>query len=114
MGVCGCGDFYGDFKFKGPGRDWYVLQIYRPCSYCETPLGVILYRMNKKDQELWRVEDIPELEIKDIGTSISILELDPIKKAAFEDAEVDLDLAIIDGMNLAEKRNKENQLKASF
>ena len=46
MGACGCGDYNPSFKFKGPGNNWYVLQHYPGCSYCDTPAGVIIYDMS--------------------------------------------------------------------
>lgn len=73
MGQCGCNDFQGDFKFKGPDGITYVLQVYQSCSYCETPAGIILYAMNEKDCQTWCVDDIPEIQISDVGTLISVI-----------------------------------------
>ena len=73
MGACGCGDFQGDFKFPGPGNITYVLQVYPPCNYCETPAGIILYAMSPDDCNDWGVDAMPEINIKDVGTLISVI-----------------------------------------
>ena len=112
MGQCGCGDFQGDFKFKGPGNKWYVLQVYPPCDYCETPAGVILYKFNKKDQELWRINEIPEVEIQDIGTAVWVVDVECLKKdPVFEDQETDIQHAFLKAVNKAIKNNAKNLLK---
>ena len=74
MGACGCGDFQGDFKFQGPGDLVYVLQVYGGCEDCHTPAGVILYAMTPEDQVLWDVSHIPDLEIRDEGSCIPVLD----------------------------------------
>lgn len=112
MGACGCGDFQGDFKFKGPGNDYYILQVYPPCAYCETPAGVIIYRMGKTDQTMWRVDEIPEVKILDIGTAIWVLDAEKFKRNdIFEDMDTDVDHALIDAVNCAIKANRKNLLK---
>lgn len=73
MCQCGCGDFNGDFKFKGPDGISYVLQVYPSCDNCNQPAGIILYAMGEKDCKEWDVENIPEVEITDIGTFFSVV-----------------------------------------
>ena len=72
MGQCGCGDFSGDFKFKGPKGITYVLQVYPPCKECDNPAGMIIYSMNEEDCRTRDVDDIQEIEIQDIGSFFSI------------------------------------------
>lgn len=112
MGDCGCGDFQGDFKFKGPNNDWYVLQVYPPCDYCETPAGVIIYRMGKEDQELWRVDEIPEVKILDIGTAVWVLDAEKLKRNdVFEDMETDVHHAMLEAVNSAISENMKCLIK---
>ncbi len=79
MGACGCGDYSPDFKFKGPGDDWYVIQSYPGCDYCDTPAGVILYRFNPEDTALWSVEHLKEKKIPDGGFCIPIIHPEKLK-----------------------------------
>lgn len=83
MGQCGCGDFQGDFKFKGPEGITYVLQVYPACDNCDTPAGVIIYAMDKNDCEMWGVNEIPEIKIQDVGTFVSVIH--PRKKTLYQD-----------------------------
>jgi len=84
MGECGCGDMQLDFRFKGPGKDIYALELYPSCRYCEAPVQVVLYRFNPKDAKLWDIEDIPEMKISGIGTQIAIIDLNILKKKVNE------------------------------
>jgi len=62
MGTCGCGDFYPDFKFEGPEGSLYALQIYRGCEGCQTPVGVIISRLDGREEiESWDADSLPEL-----------------------------------------------------
>ena len=74
MGACGCGNFNANFKFKGPGDSTYVFQLYAACSYCNTPAGVILYKMSPEDCADWCVDDLPDVEIRDVGTLIGVVD----------------------------------------
>ena len=80
MGVCGCGDFYGDYKFPGPGDITYVLQIYPSCNICHRPAGVVLYKFNPENVKQWDVEEIPDLEISNIGTGIGVIDPNILKR----------------------------------
>ena len=88
MGQCGCGDFNGDFKFKGPGKTTYVLQIYSSCNDCDNPAGIILYAMSEEDCEEWSVEDVPEIEIQDVGTFFSVIHPRKLMESITEGIEV--------------------------
>ncbi len=74
MGQCGCGDFQPAFKFEGPGDDTYIFQAYPSCNYCNTPAGIILYRMDQKDCKTWGVEHISEIKISDIGNFFGMID----------------------------------------
>ncbi len=80
MGECGCGSFYPSFKFKGPGKDTYVLQVYPSCDYCNTPAGVILYRMSPKEARQWDLDDVPEKEIPFVGMVIPVIDPEVFKE----------------------------------
>ena len=73
MGICGCGDFQPDFKFKGPGDTWYVVQSYPSCNYCDTPAGIILYHFDAQDAEMWDLAHIKEEKILSDGTYLPVL-----------------------------------------
>ncbi len=112
MGQCGCGDFHGDFKFKGPDGITYVLDVYPSCDYCNTPAGIILYAMGSDDCKIWGVDHIPEIEILDIGTCVAVIDpADLIKKAdkligGFEGIESDFHHAFINAVHKSIKNNK--------
>ena len=74
MGQCGCGDFQGDFKFKGPGDIVYVLQVYLSCDECDNPAGVIIYKFSPEDCILWDVKEIPELDVSGVGSLIGVVD----------------------------------------
>ncbi len=80
MGVCGCGDFQPSFKFKGPGDNWYVLQEYPGCSYCDTPAGVMIHQMNPEDAAMWGVEHIKEQAISPDGFLVAIIHKEKLKE----------------------------------
>jgi hypothetical protein len=87
MGVCGCGDFNGDFKFPGPDGITYVLQVYPPCENCNTPAGVIIYSFNKDDCKNWDVDEIPELDFGNGEALIAVAHPGSIMKSVFEGLE---------------------------
>lgn len=74
MGQCGCSDFQPDFKIAGPGDYTYVVSVYRSCDHCETPAGVLIYKMSPEDCDEWDVHRLPEVEISDVGTLIAVLD----------------------------------------
>lgn len=113
MGQCGCGDFYGDFKFKGPDGVVYVVDVYCPCDYCHTPAGVVIYAMDNEDQQLWDVENIPEIKIADVGTFIGVLHpevfAEKIKSLAgldIEGAETDFNRAAAESVQDEINKNR--------
>lgn len=81
MGECGCTQFNAILKFKGPRGVTYVLDIYPSCSYCDAPLGIILYAFDKEACRDWAVDEVPEIDIdRDEGTCIPILHPEDMKK----------------------------------
>ena len=48
MGQCGCADFTDGYKLKGPDGIWYFICVYLPCRYCDTPGGVVIYRLKEE------------------------------------------------------------------
>lgn len=81
MGECVCCAFNAILKFRGPRGITYVLDIYPSCSYCDTPLGIILYAFDKKACDDWDVDHVTEIEIdKEEGTCIPILHPEDMKK----------------------------------
>jgi hypothetical protein len=80
MGVCGCGDYQPEFKFKGPGENWYVLQLYPGCSHCDTPAGVIIYNMSPEASKTWGVEETEEKIISEEGTAVTVIDPSIIKQ----------------------------------
>lgn len=87
MGQCGCGDYQGDFKFKGSDDFTYVLQVYASCDYCDTPAGVIIYRMSPEDCSMWDVDHLKEVEISDIGTCVAVIHPHELEKEINETIE---------------------------
>ena len=73
MGECGCSDFQPDFRFRGPGDKWYIVQSYPSCRNCDTPVGVILYLSTPKDAEMWGLEHVKEVSIPSEGQLIPVL-----------------------------------------
>lgn len=74
MGECGCSDFRGDYRFRGPGDLTYVLQVYESCDDCCTPAGVVLYAMNPDECRDWDVESIPEIQVPYVGRLVAVLD----------------------------------------
>ena len=64
MGECGCGNFYGDFKFPGPKGTTYSLSLYRPCRDCNTPAGIIITKHTDKD-DIFDIKGIPHLKFNE-------------------------------------------------
>lgn len=73
MGSCGCGDYRGDFKFKGPDGSWYVLALYPSCQYCDTPAGITLYKFNEKEMKEWAADNLPEVNIPYVGKGFEVI-----------------------------------------
>lgn len=73
MGDCGCGDFRGDFKFKGPDNCWYVLEIYPSCDLCDTSAGITLYKFTEEDLKEWAAEGLPEISITYEGKGVEVI-----------------------------------------
>jgi hypothetical protein len=73
MGACGCGDYQGEFKFKGPGNITYVMQIYESCDYCDTPAGVILYAFDPDEAKHLDVASLREEKITSDGIAIPVI-----------------------------------------
>ena len=101
MGKCGCGDFQGDFKFKGPNNITYVLQVYPSCDYCDNPAGIILYAMSPEDCKDWDVDTIPDIEIRDVGTLISVIHPKKLMETIIQGIESYVADGINDDFNLA-------------
>lgn len=101
MGQCGCGDFSGDFRFKGPEGIIYVLQVYPPCEECDNPAGVIIYSMNEEDCKAWDVDNIQGIEIQGTGSFFSIAHPREIMKSVVESIEYFLEEGIEDELRSA-------------
>ena len=84
MGECGCNEMQPTFRFRGPGKDKYVCEVYPSCTYCETPVGIVLYRFEPKDAKLWDIEFVPDKDISDVGTMIPIIDLGILNKKVEE------------------------------
>ena len=67
MGACACGEFCGIARFPGPKNTWYVLGIYQGCSECHTDAGLVLYRFEKDQQDMWEVEESRRLNVQHRG-----------------------------------------------
>lgn len=92
MGTCGCGDFYPDFKFEGPDGSLYTLQIYRGCEGCQTPMGVIISRLDGDEIEEWEAQHLPELPFHELSKTYreTVVEVtDPMKVAKYLDLDHD-------------------------
>ncbi len=99
MGSCGCMNFNPDAQFPGPDGSVYTIQIYRPCDYCETPLGIDIQRIDAEGQEMWDTEGLPQLKFEQIDEGLhaalsTALHLDKLKERlkATLDSEVEPDL----------------------
>lgn len=70
MGQCGCGDFKASWKLQGPGNTLYAIEIYNGCRDCETPVGLVVYRMTRKGDEFFYDETakLPELPMRAYGS----------------------------------------------
>lgn len=47
MGSCGCGEIGSTgpvYQVPGPGDTIYIIEICRPCNYCQTPFGVSVHQ----------------------------------------------------------------------
>jgi hypothetical protein len=99
-------DFMPDAQFPGPDGSVYTVQIYMPCNYCETPLGVDIQRVDPEGQELWLVDDsVPQLEFRglDLGIAAALTNVvDPqrlkglLKTTLVDELEPDLLDVILD------------------
>jgi len=74
MGSCGCGDFVGDWRIPGPGKDVYVLEVYPGCQDCGTAAGVTLYQFTPAEARTWGVEEIPGLPLDAGGLALAVLD----------------------------------------
>ena len=81
MGQCGCGNYGGEFRLPGPGKDIYVIEFYGGCKDCDTPAGIVLYRMNEQEQAQWGALDLPELDMKnwDAGRLLPVMHLSDLQ-----------------------------------
>jgi len=61
MCECGCGDFHPLFKFKGEKNIVYCLELYMPCDNCNTPVGIIISKHNKQNQEMFDIKNVPNM-----------------------------------------------------
>ncbi len=73
MGACGCGDFRGDVKFKGPDGTWYILKLYPSCIYCDTPAGITLYKFSEEEMKDWAADELPEIDIPYVGKGFEVI-----------------------------------------
>lgn len=80
MCQCGCADFDGDFKFKGPGDITYLLQVYPSCEDCEMPAGVVIYAFSPEDCENWGVDAIPEISLDNVGRLVGVVDPGRVKE----------------------------------
>ena len=115
MCQCGCADFSGDFKFKGPGGTTYVLQVYPSCEDCGLPAGVIIYAFSPGDCENWGVASIPEIALDDAGRLVGVVDPQRVKenwsRAAgdselLEYMEPDIRRGFIDAVNHEIRENR--------
>jgi len=74
MGSCGCGDTRADFRFPAPGGDVYVLDIYDSCADCQTPAGIVLYRMTKRQAEFWDAKSAAPLDVTEEGVLVPLVD----------------------------------------
>lgn len=56
MGACGCeemgsGGTQSLRQFAGPDGTVYVIELCRPCDYCQTPFGVSVYQLSPEALE---------------------------------------------------------------
>jgi len=79
MGMCGCSEG-ADFKLPGPDGVVYSVLIYQPCSYCETPGGIIIHRNAGEDLLLYDIESLPEPDWKGDNVFISVFDPMVLKK----------------------------------
>jgi hypothetical protein len=98
-------DFAPDAAFPGPDDAVYTIRIYRPCDYCETPLGVDIQRVDPEGQELWSTDGLPMLDFEtlDLGLKaalINVLDIDKLKErlktTLVDEVEADLLDVILD------------------
>ena len=120
MGQCGCADFSGDFRFRGPGDMTYVLQVYPSCEDCGLPAGIILYAFSPEDCEDWGVAAIPEIEPDGVGRLIGVVDPKRIRenwsKAAgdpelLEYMEPDIQEGFVDAVNHEIRENRKHHGK---
>jgi hypothetical protein len=53
MGACGCADTSPEIRLPGPEGVHYGIEIYPGCQYCYTPAGVVVYRFDDDEAEIW-------------------------------------------------------------
>lgn len=87
MGECGCGNFNADLQLPGPDGLTYIIQVYPSCTYCDTPIGLIIHRMTSEQVRSWDAEQLPEPNWDDDNsTVVTILHptvvLDVLRKLA--------------------------------
>lgn len=50
MCECGCASFTADFQLPAPEGKVYLLNLRPPCPECDTPVGVIIERVDPKSE----------------------------------------------------------------
>jgi len=66
MGACGCGDGSGlGVRFKGPGKTWYIIEMYLGCRDCQEYPGVRLWSCEEdEDDPFWHdIKHMPVINI---------------------------------------------------
>ena len=115
MGRCGCGDFDADFKLQGPDEVVYGIAVYRGCSSCGNPAGIMFHKMDKADQELWDMDNVPELKILPHGRLLCVLDPEEVKEGLLSFAEEMFSEAITENLfnatQAAINKNKEGNAK---
>ncbi|MFH1985643.1 MAG: hypothetical protein ABIL58_27740 [Pseudomonadota bacterium] len=89
MGACGCGDFAGIWKLKGPGEIIYTIGYYPSCSDCKIPAGMELSKFKTlADAQMFCADELPDYPFSEDGTSlICIVDPEKLKKAMTSWAE---------------------------
>jgi len=74
MAECPCDDYQGERRFPGPDGIVYVIETHLGCTYCRKPAGVVIHRFAADARELFRADELPELDISGGAAFVPVLD----------------------------------------
>lgn len=78
MGMCGCAEIPPDWVLPGPDGSMYAVHLYRPCSYCENPGGVVLSHLTR-EEDIENTDGVPELKLDEVGVLLPVLDIGALR-----------------------------------